>query len=36
MPTDNIGFQILNTFTLADGYSRHVESAQNAPQFSSL
>ena len=28
---------MINTFTLADGYSRHVEFAQNAqPQFSSL
>ena len=30
-------YVVINTFTLADGYSRHVEFAQNAqPQFSSL
>jgi len=29
--------KLFNTFALADGYSRHIEFAQNAqPQFSSL
>ena len=39
LPKLNIRFifqLLINTFTLADGYSRHVEFAENAqPQFSS-